>query len=106
MTNDLRFENVEMEFASRGNFVRALDTFNFDVRESEFLVVVGPSGCGKSTLLHIAAGLAHPTRGRVLLGGNVITGPGPEKALVFQCASFRCFVQEEEKGRLEEVVMQ
>ena len=87
MTNDLRFENVEMEFASRGNFVRALDTFNFDVRESEFLVVVGPSGCGKSTLLHIAAGLAHPTRGRVLLGGNVITGPGPEKALVFQSFS-------------------
>jgi NitT/TauT family transport system ATP-binding protein len=87
MTNDVNYENVVMEFTSRGATVRALDTFNFHVRESEFLVVVGPSGCGKSTLLHMTAGLTQPTQGRVLLGGSVITDPGPEKAIVFQSFS-------------------
>jgi NitT/TauT family transport system ATP-binding protein len=84
MTNDLRYENVVMEFSSRTAVVRALDTFNFHINESEFLVVVGPSGCGKSTLLHMAAGLLHATSGRVFLGGSAITEPGPDKAIVFQ----------------------
>lgn len=87
MTNDLKYENVIMEFSSRGNTVRALDTFNFAVGESEFLVVVGPSGCGKSTLMHMTAGLLHPTDGRVLLGGAEIREPGPDKAVVFQSFS-------------------
>ncbi|RZI39066.1 ATP-binding cassette domain-containing protein, partial [Herbaspirillum sp. HC18] len=87
MTSDLNYENVVMEFASRGNTVRALDTFNLHVPENEFLVVVGPSGCGKSTLLHMTAGLTHPTQGRVLLGGSTITDPGPDKAIVFQSFS-------------------
>ncbi|KAB2920851.1 MAG: ABC transporter ATP-binding protein [Hyphomicrobiaceae bacterium] len=84
MTNDLEYENVVMEFRGRGATVRALDTFNFHVAESEFVVVVGPSGCGKSTLLHMTAGLMHPTAGRVMLGGSIITDPGPDKAIVFQ----------------------
>ena len=84
MTNDLRFENIVVEFSSRTAIVRALDTFSFHVEQSEFLVVVGPSGCGKSTLLHMSAGLLRATSGRVLLGGSAITGPGPDKAIVFQ----------------------
>jgi len=87
MTNDLKYENVVMEFTSRGTTIRALDTFNFAVGESEFLVVVGPSGCGKSTLMHMTAGLLHPTSGRVLLGGSEIKDPGPDKAVVFQSFS-------------------
>jgi NitT/TauT family transport system ATP-binding protein len=47
-------------------------------------VIVGPSGCGKSTLLHITSGLTSPTSGRVLLGGEPILEPGPDKAIVFQ----------------------
>ena len=87
MTNDLKYENVVMEFSSRGTTVRALDTFNFSVSESEFIVVVGPSGCGKSTLMHMTAGLLHPTSGRVFLGGTEIKDPGPDKAVVFQSFS-------------------
>lgn len=87
MTNDLKYENVVMEFSSRGTTVRALDTFNFAVSESEFIVVVGPSGCGKSTLMHMTAGLLHPTSGRVFLGGAEIKDPGPDKAVVFQSFS-------------------
>ena len=87
MSNDLRYDNVAMEFRGPMGSVLALDTFNLEVRESEFLVVVGPSGCGKSTLLHMTAGLTHPTRGRVLLGGSVVGEPGPERAIVFQSFS-------------------
>src|SRR5262245_35231684 len=87
MSNDLRYDNVAMEFRGPTGAVLALDTFNLQVRESEFLVVVGPSGCGKSTLLHMTAGLTHPTRGRVLLGGSEVQDPGPERAIVFQSFS-------------------
>jgi ABC-type nitrate/sulfonate/bicarbonate transport system ATPase subunit len=67
-----------------GEIVRALERISFDVRESEFLSIVGPSGCGKSTLLRIMAGLVRPDEGRVLVGGKAVTGPGPERAMVFQ----------------------
>ena len=84
MTNDLRYDNVSMEFSGRAGLVRALDPFNFAIHENEFVVIVGPSGCGKSTLLHLTAGLNKATTGQILLGGDPIRGPGPDKAIVFQ----------------------
>jgi NitT/TauT family transport system ATP-binding protein len=84
MTNDLRYDNVSMEFSGRAGLVRALDDFNFAIRENEFVVIVGPSGCGKSTLLHLTAGLNKATTGQILLGGDPIREPGPDKAIVFQ----------------------
>jgi NitT/TauT family transport system ATP-binding protein len=57
---------------------------NLEVRAGEFLVVVGPSGCGKSTLLDLLAGLAFPTSGQVLIDGEAVRGPGPDRSLVFQ----------------------
>src|SRR5204862_2440745 len=50
----------------------------------DFVSIVGPSGCGKTTLLHILGGLLRSTRGQVLVDGKVVTGPGRERALVFQ----------------------
>jgi NitT/TauT family transport system ATP-binding protein len=55
-----------------------------DVREKEFVAIVGPSGCGKTTLMRMAAGLEFPTSGTVAVGGRAVTGPGPDRAVVFQ----------------------
>lgn len=83
-SNNLVYEDVCMDFDSASGTVRALDPFNFQIQANEFIVIVGPSGCGKSTLLHITSGLTKPTSGRVLLGGDPILEPGPDKAIVFQ----------------------
>jgi len=62
----------------------ALQDFSLDVRPGEFVTIVGPSGCGKSTFLNVVAGLQVPTAGEVLIEGKPVTGPGPERAMVFQ----------------------
>jgi NitT/TauT family transport system ATP-binding protein len=64
--------------------VVALDQVELEVEEGEFLAVVGPSGCGKSSLLSILAGLIRPSRGAVLVDGRAVTGPGPDRGVVFQ----------------------
>jgi len=67
-----------------GDEVLALDNINFTVRDGEFLVIIGPSGCGKSTLLQMMAGLEMPTDGVMCHNGEPITGPNPDRSLIFQ----------------------
>lgn len=64
--------------------VVALTDFNLEVEKGLFLSLVGPSGCGKSTLLRIISGLMRPSSGQVLLSGQKVTGPGHDRAMVFQ----------------------
>jgi NitT/TauT family transport system ATP-binding protein len=70
-----------------GGFTLACDDLTLQVREHEFVVIVGPSGCGKTTFLEAAAGLVPVAGGALELHGEPISGPGPERSLVFQHAS-------------------
>ena len=69
---------------SQGEAVSALHNITFEVHPREFICVIGPSGCGKSTLNRIIAGLESPTDGAVLLDGEAVREPGPERGMVFQ----------------------
>ncbi len=64
--------------------VTALDGFNVVVEEGQFVSIVGPSGCGKSTFLNVLLGLIPPNSGEMAIHGNPITGPGQDRAMVFQ----------------------
>lgn len=70
--------------AIQGETVDAINGLDFDVGENEFVSIVGPSGCGKSTLLYIIAGFIPPTKGEVLIDRTPISGPGPDRGIVFQ----------------------
>ncbi len=63
---------------------RALEEVTFDVPPGELTTLIGPSGCGKTTTLKIVAGLIPATSGQVIVRGRPVTGPGPERAFVFQ----------------------
>jgi len=67
--------------------VRALDSITLRIPRGQFVSIVGASGSGKSTLLSLVAGLAQPTSGSVLLDDNPVTGPGPDRGLVFQAGA-------------------
>jgi NitT/TauT family transport system ATP-binding protein len=62
----------------------ALSGVNIHVGSKEFVTLIGPSGCGKTTVLKIIAGLLSPTSGEVFIEGKKVTGPGTDRATVFQ----------------------
>ncbi len=76
--------NLTKIFEGDHGTVIALDNVSTSVREGEFVCILGPSGCGKTTLLRIVGGLETATKGRITIGGQAISGPGPDRAFVFQ----------------------
>ncbi|HXW39861.1 MAG TPA: ABC transporter ATP-binding protein [Xanthobacteraceae bacterium] len=81
----IQARNVNLTFRPTNRApVRALGGFDIDVEEGEFLSIVGPSGCGKSTFLNVLLGLIRPDSGDISMRGKKISGPGSDRAMVFQ----------------------
>lgn len=76
--------NASKVFETPKGDVQALQGINFSVHRREFMCVIGQSGCGKSTLIRILAGLETATGGEIQLDGHPVTGPGPDRGMVFQ----------------------
>ncbi|OAM89079.1 ABC transporter ATP-binding protein [Termitidicoccus mucosus] len=80
----LSVRGIGREFSGEKAPVVALKDISFDVHRREFVCVIGPSGCGKSTLIRLIAGLDESTSGELLIDGKKVSGPGPDRGMVFQ----------------------
>ncbi len=80
----IQVEGLSKRFEVSGGEVLALADTDLAIEEGEFLCLLGPSGCGKSTLLRIVAGLTAASSGKVRIDGHVVSGPGPDRSMVFQ----------------------
>lgn len=96
----LSVEQIGMTFkTATGPFV-ALTDVSLKIEQGDFIAIIGHSGCGKSTLLNIIAGLASATLGVVLLDGQAVDEPGPDRAVVFQNHSLLPWLTAYENVRL------
>lgn len=77
-------ENVSVVFGKGRKSHEAVKDTSLEVKPGEFVCILGPSGCGKSTLLNSVAGYVTATEGNVAVDGVPVTGPGPERGMVFQ----------------------
>lgn len=80
----IQFQGVQRVFKQSGREFVAVKDIDLVVQDREFVAIVGPSGCGKTTCMRMAAGLEHPTGGQVTVANEVVTAPGPDRAVVFQ----------------------
>jgi NitT/TauT family transport system ATP-binding protein len=87
----LRVVGLEKNFRRgsrrRHTILQVLEDIHLGVNRGQFVMVIGPSGCGKSTLLNCIAGLTPFDAGKIFVGDKEVTGPGPDRAVVFQQAS-------------------
>ena len=80
----LSVDGVTLQYKTRQSLVTATWRVDFTADRSERVVLLGPSGCGKSSLLKCVGGFIKPTEGQVRLAGTEVTGPGPDRVMVFQ----------------------
>jgi nitrate/nitrite transport system ATP-binding protein len=83
----LRVDALRKDFRVGRETVTAVRDVSLEIGHGEFVAFIGHSGCGKSTVLNMVAGVYPPTSGAVTLDGRPVTGPGPDRAMVFQSYS-------------------
>lgn len=84
MNRYLSIEQIGITFSRGAASTEVLRDVTLGIDRGEFVAIIGHSGCGKSTLLNIVAGLATASTGAVILDGREVSGPGPDRAVVFQ----------------------
>ena len=83
----LELKNLQKSYGEGSAVTEVLNDINLEVEEGEFVAIVGFSGSGKTTLISTIAGLVSADSGEVLLKGEPIAGPGPDRGIVFQSYS-------------------
>ena len=80
----ITFRNVSKVFGAGASAFTAIKNLTLDIKDGEIVTVVGPSGCGKSTAMNMVAGLIPQSSGEVLVDGKPVSGPGPDRGVIFQ----------------------
>ncbi|MEM8743172.1 MAG: ATP-binding cassette domain-containing protein, partial [Pseudomonadota bacterium] len=80
----IQIQDVSVRFGDGYASHLAVTDTTLDIKPGEFVCILGPSGCGKSTLLNPVAGYVTPTSGDVLVDGERVAGPGPDRGMFFQ----------------------
>jgi NitT/TauT family transport system ATP-binding protein len=85
----LEARNISIAYTMRRTHthIPAVKDVSFSLEAGKFVAIVGPSGCGKTSLLNVIAGLTLSYQGQVLIDGSVVTGPGHNRAMVFQSSA-------------------
>ncbi|MCP1623933.1 ABC transporter ATP-binding protein [Pseudomonas nitroreducens] len=78
------FRQVAKSFPVDGHELQAIERFDLEIADGEFIAIVGASGCGKSTLLRLLVGLDREFQGEIRIDGALIDGIGGERGIVFQ----------------------
>ena len=84
MANKIEIRDLYFDYVNKKTSFGALENINLDIKEGEFVCILGSSGCGKSTLLSILNGLNKAKSGHIFIDGKEISGPGVDRAVVFQ----------------------
>lgn len=77
-------KHIDKVYTSGKKSTKAIEDASIDILDNDFVCIVGPSGCGKSTILRMLAGLDFPTAGEIIVNDKKVTGPGPDRGMVFQ----------------------
>jgi NitT/TauT family transport system ATP-binding protein len=79
-----QFDRVSLSFDTPKGRLQVVDDVSYDIHDGDFVAVIGPSGSGKTTMMSMLAGFQKPSSGRVLFDGLEVSGPGPERGVIFQ----------------------
>jgi nitrate/nitrite transport system ATP-binding protein len=80
----MQINSVDVGFGPVSQRTEVLTDINLEIKRNEFVAIIGFSGSGKSTLMNLLAGIQPASNGEVLMNGEVVTSPGPERGILFQ----------------------